>query len=83
MAGNLGDGFPGERAEQHMKKRRRSNLNVTCASCRRFDGLAWCRRWNFHTGPDSPICDEYRPFLNTGPEGHELRTTDHAGGLRD
>lgn len=66
MAGNVADGFPGERAEQHMKKRRRSNLNVTCASCRRFDGLAWCRRWNFHTGPDSPICDEYRPLQDLG-----------------
>ncbi|HEY7201496.1 MAG TPA: hypothetical protein VIC57_14845 [Candidatus Dormibacteraeota bacterium] len=55
------EGFPGERPEQHMRKRQASNPKVTCASCRQFDGTAWCRRWNFHTEPASPICDEYRP----------------------
>ena len=55
------DGFPGERPEQRMRKLARSNAAVTCGSCRQFDGLAWCRRWNFHTGPASPICDQYRP----------------------
>jgi hypothetical protein len=44
-----------------MKKRERSNPKVTCGSCRQFDGLAWCRRWNYHTAADSPICEEYRP----------------------
>jgi hypothetical protein len=55
------EGFPGERSEQHMKKMGTSNQRVTCASCRQFDGLAWCRRWNYHTEPQSPICDQYRP----------------------
>ena len=54
-------GFPGERAEHQMKKRGRSNAKVTCASCRQFDGIAWCRRWSFHTEASSPICDQYRP----------------------
>jgi len=53
--------FPGERPEDHMKKLDRSNARVTCGSCRQFDGLAWCNRWNFHTEADSPICDQYRP----------------------
>jgi len=44
-----------------MKKRARSNRRVTCGSCARFDGTAWCRRWNYHTSADSPICDEYHP----------------------
>jgi hypothetical protein len=44
-----------------MVKRARSNRRVTCGSCRQFDGLTWCNRWNFHTTADSPICDEYRP----------------------
>jgi len=56
-----GGGFPGERAGHHMKKLQRSNPGVTCASCRQFDGLTWCRRWNFHTEASSPICDQYRP----------------------
>lgn len=55
------DAFPGERPEQHMRKLPRSNPLVTCTSCRQFDGLAWCRRWNFHTEPGAPICGEYRP----------------------
>ena len=54
-------GFPGERPEQQMRKRAASNPRVTCASCRQFDGNAWCRRWNYHTEAGSPICDEYRP----------------------
>ena len=33
---------------------------ITCASCRQFDGTAWCRRWNYHTEPGSPICVQYR-----------------------
>ncbi|HEX6349577.1 MAG TPA: hypothetical protein VF160_09330 [Candidatus Dormibacteraeota bacterium] len=44
-----------------MKKRPVSNPRVTCGSCRRFDGYAWCHHWNFHTERDSPICDHYRP----------------------
>jgi hypothetical protein len=55
------DGFPGERPEQQMRKRQTSNPRVTCASCRQFDGTAWCRRWNYHTEAQSPICPEYRP----------------------
>lgn len=54
-------GFPGELAKHQMKKRGRSNAKVTCASCRQFDGIAWCRRWSFHTEASSPICDQYRP----------------------
>jgi hypothetical protein len=54
------DGFPGELPRHRMKKRARSNPAVGCGSCARFDGLAWCRRWNYHTTPDAPICDEYR-----------------------
>jgi hypothetical protein len=61
-------GFPGERPEQRMRKLRRSNAAVTCGSCRQFDGLAWCRRWNFHTGPESPICDQYRPLPGPGQD---------------
>lgn len=53
--------FHGEPPGTHMKKRARSNPNVTCGSCRHFDGLAWCNRWNFHTDAVSPICDRYRP----------------------
>ncbi len=59
--------FPGERAGQHMRKLDRSNLKVRCASCRQFDGLAWCRRWNFHTEASSPICDQYRPRAEQAP----------------
>jgi hypothetical protein len=44
-----------------MKKRAVSNPRVTCGSCRRFDGYAWCHHWNFHTEAESPICDHYRP----------------------
>jgi hypothetical protein len=61
------EGFPGERPEQRMRKLARSNVAVTCGSCRQFDGLAWCRRWNFHTGPSSPICDQYRPRQEPHP----------------
>jgi hypothetical protein len=54
------EGFPGERADQHMKKLETSNPRVVCGSCRHFDGLAWCGRWNFHTEAASPVCDQYR-----------------------
>lgn len=54
--------FPGERAEQHMKKLAASNPRVRCGSCRQFDGLTWCRRWNFHTEPQAPVCGQYRPI---------------------
>ena len=63
------EGFPGERSEQHMRKRARSRREITCASCRNFDGAAWCRRWNFHTDAGSPICDEYRPGPRPAPSG--------------
>lgn len=56
------EGYPGERPEHQMQKLARSNPSVTCASCRRFDGARWCRRWNYHTEPGSPICDQYRPL---------------------
>lgn len=46
-----------------MRKRPVSNKRVTCGACHQFDGLAWCRRWNFHTETDSPICNEYRPAV--------------------
>ena len=55
-----------------MRKLRRSSARVTCGSCRQFDGLAWCRRWNFHTTAESPICEQYRPArsrLESEPEG--------------
>ncbi|HUZ88745.1 MAG TPA: hypothetical protein VMU49_02830 [Candidatus Acidoferrales bacterium] len=32
----------------------------TCAQCRRFDGLAWCHRWNIATDSGAPICDQFR-----------------------
>ena len=69
------DGFPGERPEQRMRKLGRSNTAVTCGSCRQFDGLAWCRRWNFHTGPSSPICDQYRPLRDPGPDAETRSRT--------
>lgn len=53
--------FPGERPEHLMRKLSTSNPRVTCGSCRQFDGTAWCRRWNFHTEPQAPVCDQYRP----------------------
>lgn len=31
----------------------------TCAGCRRFDGLAWCKQWNQPTAADAPICASY------------------------
>jgi hypothetical protein len=54
-------GFPGERPEHLMRKLASSNPRVVCASCRQFDGAAWCRRWNYHTEPLAPVCDQYRP----------------------
>ena len=53
--------FQGERPGQHMKKLAVSNPKVTCGSCLKFDGLAWCRHWNFHTSSESPICRFYKP----------------------
>jgi hypothetical protein len=53
------DGFAGERPEHHMKKTRVENPRVTCGSCRKFDGTAWCRHWNFHTTAESPPCRFY------------------------
>ena len=55
------EGFPGERPEHHMRKLASSSARVTCGSCRQFDGVAWCRRWNYHTEPQAPVCDQYRP----------------------
>jgi hypothetical protein len=55
------DAFPGERPDRLMRKLPRSNPRVTCGSCRQFDGLAWCRRWNYHTDAQAPVCDQYRP----------------------
>ena len=60
--------FPGERPEHRMRKLARSNKAIACGSCRQFDGLAWCRRWNFHTGAESPICDQYRPVRPPGSD---------------
>jgi hypothetical protein len=54
------DGFAGERPEQRMTKSRVESPRVTCGSCRQFDGITWCRRWNFHTTADSPPCRFYR-----------------------
>jgi len=62
------DAFPGERPDQRMRKLARSNQRVTCGSCRQFDGLAWCRRWNYHTEAGSPVCEQYRPRPTAG--GH-------------
>ena len=60
-------GFPGEDPAQQMHKLRRSNAAVTCASCQRFDGHAWCRRWNYHTAADAPICADYRATRDNAP----------------
>jgi hypothetical protein len=42
-----------------MKKTRVESPRVTCGSCRKFDGTAWCRHWNFHTTAESPPCRFY------------------------
>ena len=63
------DAFPGERPDQRMRKLARSNQRVTCGSCRQFDGLAWCRRWNYHTEAGSPVCEQYRPRPTAGGAG--------------
>lgn len=42
-----------------MKKLDRHNPNVTCGSCRKFDGSTWCKHWNFFTTADSPPCRFY------------------------
>ncbi len=65
------EGFPGERPEHLMRKLARSNPQVTCGSCRQFDGSAWCRRWNYHTESEAPVCDQYRPLpVDLGPRAH-------------
>lgn len=64
----MSGGFPGERPDQRMRKLARSNPAVTCGSCRQFDGLAWCRRWSFHTEAAAPVCDQYRPRGASRPE---------------
>jgi len=53
-------GFSGERPEHHMKKTPVEHPRVTCGTCRMFDGLAWCRHWNFHTTTESPPCRFYK-----------------------
>jgi len=53
-------GFSGERPEHHMKKTAAEHPRVTCGTCRMFDGLAWCRHWNFHTTAESPPCKFYK-----------------------
>jgi deazaflavin-dependent oxidoreductase (nitroreductase family) len=53
------DPFAGERPEHHMKKTRVEHPRVTCGTCRKFDGTAWCRHWNFHTTAESPPCRFY------------------------
>jgi hypothetical protein len=42
-----------------MKKAQAAKARVTCGSCRKFDGTAWCRHWNFHTTAESPPCRFY------------------------
>ena len=55
------EAFPGERASDLMRKARVEDPKVACGTCRQFDGLAWCRHWNFHTTAESPPCRFYRP----------------------
>jgi hypothetical protein len=54
------DLFEGERSEHHMKKTHVEHPKVTCGTCRMFDGIAWCRHWNFHTTEESPPCRFYK-----------------------
>lgn len=42
-----------------MKRLPNARLEITCARCRRFDGLAWCKQWNQPTSADAPICGSY------------------------
>jgi hypothetical protein len=51
--------FAGERPEHHMKKTRAAHPKVACGTCRMFDGLTWCRHWNFATMAESPPCRFY------------------------
>ena len=39
-----------------MKRLPNARPAFTCGSCRRFDGLAWCKQWNQPTAADAPIC---------------------------
>ena len=59
--------FPGERPEHHMKKTRVEAPRVTCGSCRKFDGTAWSRHWNFHTTAESPPCRFYSRAPHPNP----------------
>ena len=43
-----------------MKRLPNLNPKVTCASCRKFDGLTWCKHWNQATQADSPPCAHYK-----------------------
>ena len=42
-----------------MKKLEKHNPNVTCGSCRKFDGQTWCKHGRFFTTADSPPCRFY------------------------
>lgn len=42
-----------------MKRLANARPDVTCATCRRFDGLTWCKQWNQPTSADAPICGSY------------------------
>jgi hypothetical protein len=48
-----------------MKKLEVHNPNVTCGSCRKFDGHTWCKHWNFFTTAESPPCR----FYSAKPKG--------------
>lgn len=48
-----------ERPEHHMNNTRVEIPRVTCGTCRKFDGIAWCRHWNFRTTAESPPCRSY------------------------
>lgn len=63
--GRARPGYPGERPDHQMQKLARSNPKVTCGTCRQFDQHMWCRRWNYHTAADAPICAEYRVVPRT------------------
>jgi hypothetical protein len=42
-----------------LKRLPNADPRFTCGSCRRFDGLAWCKQWNQPTSADAPICGSY------------------------
>ena len=43
-----------------MKRLSNPNPRVTCGTCRKFDGLTWCKHWNQNTTADSPPCEFYK-----------------------